>query len=78
MLMATDTLGNLQPNGYRLFVTGHNQTCPVHGKTRQIDVAALVERLRPDHPAMAPNLKKVMNCGKFGAKDFGLTLIPRY
>jgi hypothetical protein len=44
---------------------------------RQIDLAALRDRLGPDASTMAPDLAPKLRCSKCGGKDIGLTVIPR-
>jgi hypothetical protein len=69
------TIRDMIEAGESLWVTCHNPLC---GKSAELDVAALADRLGPDHGAMHDDLVTKFRCSKCGGKRIGFTYIPAY
>ena len=60
----------------KMVVTAHCQNPRCH-RHQELDLAKLKDRLGPDTPAMADDLKPKLKCGKCGGKAIGLIYSPK-
>lgn len=68
-----DTLGSFIDRGYGIYAHCQAQGC---GRSKELDLRALAERLGRDHSALADGLTPKLRCSACGGRKISITISP--